>query len=361
MTQADAILHTGILRTSRYEPQVTGNELFTNRRTHLGPNLLDKVANEIFHIPTHGLVQQSSVFADMFLLPQSRAAEGIRTEGRTEQNPISLEGYQPDEFRCLLKVIYPTTDDVLNGGFNLAKGEWLQVLKLATVWLMQKIRQHAIQMLSQEEPSPLALTSMEKVTTGRSHQVRKWLLEGVTSLVRMSSLPDDAIQVLGIETVCQILQIRASYSPLQDFVPSDEGLRFALSCLNCVGCDTQYYIEGSWSCASCGRSIDRHDRDAVFVTNGSAVLESYNGLFRVRIKPMAVQCVTCKDPPVRLSGHRCTVCGRSGDDCEFVVSAASVLRTQEKAILRQFGSEVAEDDDEGVTGLGGISHLVEAT
>ena len=41
----------------------------------------------------------------MFLLPSGPAAH---TEGQDREHPIVLEGYNKDEFACLLRVMYPT-------------------------------------------------------------------------------------------------------------------------------------------------------------------------------------------------------------------------------------------------------------
>jgi hypothetical protein len=64
-----------------------------------------QVEDRIFSVPRYEFVQSSEVFADMFILP---SGPGANTEGQDREHPIVLEGYQKDEFSCLLKVMYPT-------------------------------------------------------------------------------------------------------------------------------------------------------------------------------------------------------------------------------------------------------------
>ena len=100
----------------------------------------------------------SEVFADMFILPSGPAT---CTEGQDREHPIVLEGYNKDEFASLLKVMYPTYVHVISMGIDLLylwtsyragslisdekfelrleKNEWVNVLKLSTIWGMRKV------------------------------------------------------------------------------------------------------------------------------------------------------------------------------------------------------------------------------
>ena len=93
----------------------------------------------------------------MFRLPSGPAAH---IEGRDPEHPIVLEGYKKDEFSCLLKVMYPSyvlkifiqldfphlgtrsSGSLIFGttlDLCLGKEEWVSVLKLATIWNMEKV------------------------------------------------------------------------------------------------------------------------------------------------------------------------------------------------------------------------------
>jgi hypothetical protein len=93
----------------------------------------------------------------MFRLPSGPAA---LIEGGDPEHPIVLEGYKKDEFSCLLKVMYPSyvlkifiqpdfthlwarrAGSLISGttlDLCLGKKEWVSVLKLATIWNMEKV------------------------------------------------------------------------------------------------------------------------------------------------------------------------------------------------------------------------------
>jgi len=116
-----------------------------------------QVEDRLFCVPRYEFVQSSEVFADMFLLP---SGPGANTEGQDREHPIVLEGYKKDEFACLLKVMYPTyvliifiqldptylpgcrASSLVSGttlGFPLGKEEWVSVMKLSTIWNMEKV------------------------------------------------------------------------------------------------------------------------------------------------------------------------------------------------------------------------------
>jgi hypothetical protein len=62
-----------------------------------------KVGEKLFRIHKRLLTgSESSVFADMFSLPQSR-----NVEGQTDERPIVLTGEDPAQFEALMRVLYP--------------------------------------------------------------------------------------------------------------------------------------------------------------------------------------------------------------------------------------------------------------
>ena len=116
-----------------------------------------QVEDRIFHVPRYEFVQSSEVFSGMFLLP---SGPGANTEGQDREHPIVLEGYKKEEFACLLKVMYPTyvliifikidpdyqwgcrASSLVSGttlDLCLGKEEWVSVLKLSTIWNMEKV------------------------------------------------------------------------------------------------------------------------------------------------------------------------------------------------------------------------------
>ena len=121
-----------------------------------------QVEDRFFCVPRCEFVQSSEVFADMFFLP---SGPGVKTEGQDKEHPIVLEGYKKDEFSCLLKVMYPTyvfiifivlyptytcvcrASYLISGttlNLRLGKEEWASVLKLSTIWNMEKVRPKSV-------------------------------------------------------------------------------------------------------------------------------------------------------------------------------------------------------------------------
>lgn len=69
-----------------------------------------RVEGTVHRVPRHGLEECSSVFRDMFSLPQANEpAPGTRSskEGDADGNPIRLVGCTNEEFESLIDVMYP--------------------------------------------------------------------------------------------------------------------------------------------------------------------------------------------------------------------------------------------------------------
>ena len=56
----------------------------------------------LFRVPREPLEEESTVFGDMFLLPQG---EQVVVEGLSDENPVVLQGINRDEFESLLKAL----------------------------------------------------------------------------------------------------------------------------------------------------------------------------------------------------------------------------------------------------------------
>jgi len=158
-----------------------------------------KVEDSLFCVPQREFVQSSEVFADMFLLPSGPAP----SEGHDKEHPIVLDGYKKDEFACLLRIMYPTPRALISG-LSMEKEEWVSVLKLSSIWIMNEIRQYAITRLSTD----VVLSPIEKILLARAHRVPAWLEEAVTSLATSISKPTlDELAILGWETAARIVWI----------------------------------------------------------------------------------------------------------------------------------------------------------
>lgn len=58
----------------------------------------------MFNVPRYRFEQESDVFKTMFTLPQ---AVSSMQDGQSREHPLTLTGVTSDEFRALLKVLYP--------------------------------------------------------------------------------------------------------------------------------------------------------------------------------------------------------------------------------------------------------------
>ncbi|KAF6760920.1 hypothetical protein DFP72DRAFT_881796 [Ephemerocybe angulata] len=165
-------------------------------------NVVFKVENSLFKVPRDRFIAQSEVFAGMFGYESG--------EGRSDKNPIVLEGYKVDDFNALLKAIYPPTLELNGGASHLTKAEMKSVLKLSTAWEMRKIREYAILHLSGSPVGFFQLDPSEKIILAREHRVSKWFIEGITSLVKDDpnlSL-DDLEACVGLRTAYRIVGIK---------------------------------------------------------------------------------------------------------------------------------------------------------
>ncbi|KAF6750655.1 hypothetical protein DFP72DRAFT_774324, partial [Ephemerocybe angulata] len=164
-----------------------------------------KVENSLFKVPRGQFIAQSEVFAGMFLVPRPVGDEHESAEGGSDANPIVLEGYKADDFKALLKVLYPSyVSSMVTEREDPTKYELESVLKLSTIWEMNKIRSYAIKQLSIES----VLSPAERVTLAREHRVSKWFFQGVTSLVKDALSLDDLEASVGIRTAYRILGIK---------------------------------------------------------------------------------------------------------------------------------------------------------
>ncbi|KAF9445060.1 hypothetical protein P691DRAFT_762826 [Macrolepiota fuliginosa MF-IS2] len=120
---SESVMHTEYERDTEYYMETT-------------TVLLD---NCLFKIPLYYFSRYSDVFSTAFTLPPP--IDGMRG-GQSDQNPIKLEGVSKDDFRGLLRAMYPTGPAI--PGKDLVLAEWISALKLATMWGFAEIRRRAI-------------------------------------------------------------------------------------------------------------------------------------------------------------------------------------------------------------------------
>ncbi|RXW11415.1 hypothetical protein EST38_g14441 [Candolleomyces aberdarensis] len=221
-----------------------------------------KVEEITFPVSPHRLIENSDVLAGMFNMP---TGEDQRVEGRDREHPIVLEGYQASDFDALLRVLYPTPEDLISGSFTLEKEEWVGVLNLSTRWQMKKIRDHAINNLSK-----ISLSPVEKVVLARAHEVAKWLKEGLSEIVTENPVQAlDELETLGLKTACRLLWIRDQTASRK--VNAQE-LTVTLGSLGCYSLNCQAAMFTSpRNCNHCNRLILVDDPEAIYLYNSTSV------------------------------------------------------------------------------------------
>ncbi|KAH6906458.1 hypothetical protein BKA70DRAFT_1287686 [Coprinopsis sp. MPI-PUGE-AT-0042] len=171
-----------------------------------------KVEDVLFQLDRSRLEALSPVFRDMFSVPPPAAESGAGIEGASEANPIVLEGYKSVDFERLVSLIYPCDDYIPGDPLPITtKEEWISVLKLSSIWEMDKLKKMSIDHLSK-----LPVPEVEKVKLGREHQVMHWVSEGVKAIASAGSIDaypmSDMVEKLGWEASAKILWIRGKMS-----------------------------------------------------------------------------------------------------------------------------------------------------
>ncbi|RXW11801.1 hypothetical protein EST38_g14054 [Candolleomyces aberdarensis] len=180
--------------------------------------------------------------------------DAINVEGRSKGYPLILEGYKARDFGALIKVLYPTSKDMVTGAYTLTKDEWIGVLNLSTRWQMDMMREFAIAKLSN-----LSLSPVEKVTLARDHKVAKWLQEGLNEILTQEDTlePVELKSHLGLETAFRLVWIQnQSFKRPQISMDDPEAMYVHLMSvqnLRCKHCSNQPLPNGTYICpSSCG-------------------------------------------------------------------------------------------------------------
>ena len=93
-----------------------------NHRDHV--NLI-KVENSLFKVAARNFITESEVFATMFKLPQN---PDVVADGLSNDQPLRLEGIKSDDFRQLLRVMYPRYDPRRTIDMHSAKSDTIAAL-----------------------------------------------------------------------------------------------------------------------------------------------------------------------------------------------------------------------------------------
>ncbi|KAF9021719.1 hypothetical protein BDP27DRAFT_355934 [Rhodocollybia butyracea] len=153
----------------------------------------------LFRIPLNILAAESEVFRDMMNLPAP-----LDAEGSSDENPILLEDVSQEDFRQLLRVLSPP-QKFREPNPNLSFSEWTSVLKLADKYLMDVVKEHAIETMS----SLPNIDPVDKIIVANKYNVRAWLIPSFNSILQRSqSLTLHDLDRLGPQTFVRLVGIR---------------------------------------------------------------------------------------------------------------------------------------------------------
>jgi len=169
------------------------------------------VGDKLFRVPTYMLVESSPVFEKMLSLPSDD-----RVEGRSDENPVRLEGIDPQAFKNLLRLLYPLKS---LSQATLATDEWLSILGLAKKWDMDDVIDLAVKNLADSER--LKQPAM-KVQLGRRYNHFPWVVDGLTSLCEQPEPMTLAeAEVLGLKDAVRVASVREWHLTNRYFVWND--------------------------------------------------------------------------------------------------------------------------------------------
>lgn len=182
---------------------------------------------------------------------------------------------------------------------------------------------------------------MEKVTLGRGHQVREWLIEGLTALA-YGAQPQSAKELrtaVGLPTAFEILAIQAKYSLLGRFTDGARGVTFSLSDIKCRHCFDTVFEEPLTCPGVCGRDLAIDGTQNVYVIYGCATLRSDSSKLGLWFSSGAFGCLECGRRVMSRPGVWCSSCGEDCGNGEIFVGPSR--RSVEYEIKTVFRDEIA--------------------
>ncbi|KAJ3786079.1 hypothetical protein GGU10DRAFT_332601 [Lentinula aff. detonsa] len=154
--------------------------------------------------PINLLAKESEVFRDMMEIPAPAQAEGL-----TDENPIRLDGVLHDDFVKLLTILAPP-QRFKEPVPTLSFSEWTSVLKLADMWCMDVVKEHALATMNQIPK----VDPIDKVVVARKYGVDSWLAPSFDALLRRSQPWDEQdVERLGLSTVLKLVELRDRLQP----------------------------------------------------------------------------------------------------------------------------------------------------
>ncbi|KAG8919823.1 hypothetical protein FRC02_001348 [Tulasnella sp. 418] len=157
-----------------------------------------KVEETLFRVEK-SLLCQFDVFRDMFESASAHLED--KEEGTTDENPIILQGLTAIEMESLLQVINTRW---FKGEPPVNPAQWKAVVRLATMWEHEQLRQFAIDKIDE-----LDISCIELFDLGMKCRVEKWLKPALVEMcLRPSPLDLEEAERLGTRFFVELSKIR---------------------------------------------------------------------------------------------------------------------------------------------------------
>jgi len=155
-----------------------------------------KVKDAHFRVPVEAFQTCSEVFRDMFALPQTAESP----EGNSDDSPIVLEGIKVDDFRALLRYLYPKKR---GEKLDFSQKEWIGIHTLAHMWGFQDASKASKEFLIDMDDS------ITKLEIGTRYKYDDWRRKAFGELARRPACPSpDEAKRICIREVFNIFRLR---------------------------------------------------------------------------------------------------------------------------------------------------------
>ncbi|KAH0830149.1 hypothetical protein J3R83DRAFT_1497 [Lanmaoa asiatica] len=164
-----------------------------------------RVEDCLFKVPREPFEKESTAFRDMFLLP---TGDPHKEEGKSDDNPIHLGCIKKDEFEQLLSVLLYRTHGTSQKSLP-ENTQWVSILRLATLWGFDTIRQAAIDHLKVTSPPA------SRIAIGKTFDLdfESWSLPAMHEIVRRHDpINVEEAQHMGLDTTLKLASVRERVS-----------------------------------------------------------------------------------------------------------------------------------------------------
>ncbi|KAF5317259.1 hypothetical protein D9611_003675 [Ephemerocybe angulata] len=161
--------------------------------------------NVLFDVPKRPFLTRSTLFAEEHKIGATFSFENSLTlDQNVPVNPIPLQ-VDAAPFQAFCKILCPRD----RYQAKHTQVQWFSVLKLATAWRFNDIRQKALEKLNTPE---FKLPVFDRINRGQELNISAWVTSGYTEIVtRSSPIAFDEAEKLGWQTAISLTAIRENY------------------------------------------------------------------------------------------------------------------------------------------------------